>query len=117
MLSPPRGRNALKPAILRAFRKGGGDFDAGTRVYGMFRRAGLRDVQVRTHVLALPPSHPYRRLPVQFAESLRRRIINGGLLTESQLDAAINDCEAAAADEATMWNTFTLTQAWGRKAA
>ena len=111
------GFDALKPAILRAFRGGGGDFDAGTRIYDMLRRAGLEDVQVRAHVKALPPGHPYRRLPVQFANSLRRAILEGELLTASQFTAAIADCEAAAEDAATVATTFTLMQAWGRKPA
>jgi SAM-dependent methyltransferase len=111
------GFDALKPAILRAFRAGGGDFDAGTRIFDMLRRAGLEDVQVRAHVLALPPGHPYRRLPVQFANSLRRRVFEGELLTASQFSAAIADCEAAADDASTVFTSFTLMQAWGRKPA
>jgi len=109
------GFDALKPAILRAFRAGGGDFHAGTRIFDMLRRAGLEDVQVRAHVLALPPGHPYRRLPVLFANSLRRRILEDELLTPSQFSAAVADCEAAADDAATLATTFTLMQAWGRK--
>jgi len=111
------GFDALKPAILRAFRAGGGDFDAGLRLFSMLRHAGLEDVQVRAHVLTLPPGHPYRRLPIQFATSLRRRILEGELLTATQFSAAIADCEAAADDENTVCTTFTLMQAWGRKPA
>jgi len=111
------GFDALKPAILRAFRAGGGDFDAGTRLFSMLRHAGLADVQVRAHVITLPPAHPYRRLPVQFATSMRRRILEGELLSPTQFSAAIADCEAAADDDDTVCTTFTLMQAWGRKPA
>ena len=111
------GWDALKPAILRAFRVGGGDFDAGMRLFSMLRGAGLRDVQVRAHVLMLPPGHGYRRSAVQFATSLRKRILDGGLLSEQQLDAAVADCDAAAADAGTMFTSFTVVQAWGRKPA
>jgi SAM-dependent methyltransferase len=107
--------DALKPAIQRAFRAGGGDLDAGQRIYSMLAKAGLQDVQVRAHVIALPPGHPYRHLPVQFATSLRDRILAGGLLSERQLEAAVADCTAAANDAGTVWTTFTLMQAWGRK--
>jgi SAM-dependent methyltransferase len=109
------GFDALKPTILRAFRAGGGDCDAGVRLFSMLRHAGLEDVQVRAHVLTLPPGHPYRRLAVQLATSLRQRILDGGLLTEEQLDATLADCEAAADDQNTICTTFTLMQAWGRK--
>ena len=109
------GFDALKPTILRAFRAAGGDFDAGLRLFSMLRQAGLEDIQVRAHVKVLPPKHAYRRLPAQFAESLRQRILDGGLLGKDQLDAAIADCEAAADDDNTLCTTFTLLQAWGRK--
>lgn len=111
------GWDALKPAILRAFRAGGGDFDAGTRLFSMLRQAGLEHVQVRAQVLTLPHGHAYRRSPVQFATSLRSRILEGRLLSQRQLDAAIADCEAAADDPNTLFTTFTLMQAWGRKQA
>ena len=109
------GFDALKPTILRAFRAAGGDCDAGVRLYSMLRHAGLEDVQVRAHVLTLPPQHPYRWMPAQVATSLRHRILDGGLLTSDQLDAAIADCDAAAADDDTICTTLTLMQAWGRK--
>jgi hypothetical protein len=109
------GWDALKPAILRAFRSRGGDFDAGQRLFSLLRQAGLEDVRLRAHVLTLPHGHDYRRLPAQFAASLRARILGEGLLGERHLDAAIADCEAAADDENTMFTTFTLIQAWGRK--
>jgi ubiquinone/menaquinone biosynthesis C-methylase UbiE len=109
------GWDALKPAILRAFRAVGGDFDAGQRLYSMLRRAGLEDVRVAAHVLTLPPGDPYRQSPVQFAASLRGRILEGGLLSGHHLDAAVADCAAAAEDQSTLFTSFTLVQAWGRK--
>jgi hypothetical protein len=109
------GFDALKPAILRAFRAGGGDLDAGTRVFPMLRQAGLEDVTVRAHVLPIPPGRAERMLPVLLAMSLRRRIIDGGLLTETQFATALADCEAAALDSNTVFTTPTLVQAWGRR--
>jgi SAM-dependent methyltransferase len=109
------GWATLKAAILDAFARGGGDFNAGQRTFGMLRRAGVEDVQIRASVLALQDQHPYKRLPVQFAVSLRRRILDGGLLSEPELDAAIAECERAAADPQTMVITFVVTQVWGQK--
>lgn len=109
------GFDALKPAIVRAFRTAGGDLDAGSRLFSMLRQAGLEDVQVRAHVLTIPPGEPQRRLPALLATSLRRRIVEGGLLTDSQFDTALADCEAAAQDNNTLFITPTLVQAWGRK--
>ncbi len=81
----------------------------------MWRQVGLDEVQVRAAVMALPPGHPYRRLPIQFATSLRRRILEGRLLTEAELDAAMAACEEIATDVNTFIMTFIVTQIWGRK--
>ncbi len=105
----------LKGAILAAFVRGGGDFNAGQRTLGMLRRAGLQDVQIRAAVIALQDQHPYKRLPIQFATSLRKRILDAGLLSESELDATIAECEQIASDPETMVLSFIVTQVWGRK--
>lgn len=105
----------LKTAILNAFRSGGGDFDAGTRMFAMLRHAGMEDVQIRSAVIALQDTHPYKRLPIQFATSLRKRILDGKILTETELDNAINEVERIAADPETIVQTFIVNQVWGRK--
>jgi SAM-dependent methyltransferase len=110
-LSPAWG--ALKTAILQAFRAGGGDFDAGIRTFGLLRSAGVKDVHVRSAVIALQDGHPYMRLPIQFATSLRQRILDGGFLTEAALDAHMAVCEEVVNDPATWVTTFILTQVWG----
>ena len=106
----------LKGAILTAFTRGGGDFDAGQRTFGMLRAAGLEDVHIRAAVIALQDPHPYRRLPIQFAASLRTRILEAGRLTEAELDAAIAECEQIASKPETIILSFIVTQVWGRKA-
>lgn len=90
----------------------GGDFDVGRRTYGMLRRAGLEAVQIRAAVRALGPGHPYRRLPIQFAISLRQRILQ--VVDEAELDELVADCERIAADPDTYMATFIVTQVWGR---
>ncbi|HYO09994.1 MAG TPA: methyltransferase domain-containing protein [Tepidisphaeraceae bacterium] len=105
----------LKTAILSAFLRGGGDFNAGRRTHALFRQAGLRDVRVRTAVLALQHEHPYKRLPVMLARSLRRRIIDGGILTPDALDRLIAECDRHARHPETVMVSFTVTQVWGRK--
>jgi SAM-dependent methyltransferase len=105
----------LKGAILTAFVGGGGDFNVGRRTYGMLRCAGLEDVQIRATVIALQGDHPYKRLPIQFATSLRTRILDAGMLSASELDGAIADCEQVALDPETIVVSFIVTQVWGRK--
>jgi SAM-dependent methyltransferase len=81
--------------IVARFRERGGDFDAGRRLHGL-----LGECEVDAHVVALPPGHPYLRLPLQFARSL-----------------GLEDTEAAAAELADpgCWGlSFTVVQAWRR---
>ncbi len=113
---PPNSAwDRLKGAILAAFAQGGGDFNAGQRTFGMLRDAGLEEVRVRAAVLALHDRHPYLRLPIQFATSLRQRILEGELLREADLDNAIAEYECVAAAPDTFGLSFVVTQGWGRK--
>ena len=105
----------LKAAILGAFRLGGGDFNAGQRTYSMLHDAGLRDVELRAAVIGLHNAHPYMRLPIQFANSLKPRILEGGLMTEAELDSAIAECEEILQRPQTSVLSFVVTQVWGRK--
>ncbi len=107
----------LKDAILAAFAKGGGDFNVGQRTFQMLCRAGLEDVHIRAAVIALQPPNPYRRLPIQFATSLRKRILDSGMLSDSTLDAAVADCEQLANNPEVIVMSFLVTQVWGRKAS
>lgn len=107
----------LKGAVLAAFRAGGGDFDAGRRLFGMLTGAGLQDVHIRAGIVALAPGHPYLRLPIQFASSLRPRLLSSGAWAESQLDATIAEAEQHLARPDVTGLTFTLVQVWGRKPA
>lgn len=103
----------LRDVVIGTFRARGGDFNVGRRIYGMLRDR-LDDVHVRAAVLALEPGHPYRRLPILFASAMRKSILEGGV-TESELDAAVADCERAVADATRIVVTFTTMQVWGRK--
>ncbi|HXZ06241.1 MAG TPA: methyltransferase domain-containing protein [Ktedonobacteraceae bacterium] len=105
----------LKGAILAAFKRGGGDFNAGQRTYGMLRQAGLEDVRIRAAVVVLQNGHPYMRLPIQFATSLRQRILDAGLLTELELDEVMSECEEIVKNPDTFVMSFLVTQVWGRK--
>ncbi|HEY4172200.1 MAG TPA: hypothetical protein VGM42_04175, partial [Rhodopila sp.] len=60
--------------------------------------------------------NPYKRLPLQFAASLRQRLLGGGLLSETQLDACLSEVAVVATDPASVMTTFIVTQVAGRKA-
>jgi SAM-dependent methyltransferase len=79
--------------IRQTFLDRGGDFDIGRRLPEL-----LGGGEVDAHVHALPASHPYLQLPLQFARSL-----------------GIGDTDAAEAELASgdrFGLTFTLVQAW-----
>lgn len=105
----------LKETILAAFRRGGGDLNAGQRMYGMLRRAGLESVRIRAAVIALQNNHPYMALPIQFATSLRQRILDGNLMTEAELDQVVAECQELVAHPNTMATSYIVNQVWGQK--
>jgi ubiquinone/menaquinone biosynthesis C-methylase UbiE len=105
----------LKFIITTAFRLGGGDIDAGCRTFNMLRELKLDDVRLRAAVLALHNNHPYMRLPIQFATSLRTRLLRDGVIGETELDETVAAFERIAADPETICISFVVTQAWGRK--
>jgi len=112
---PPPFWAKFKEAIVGAYNAGGSDINAGQHTYGLVHQAGLENVQLRAAVVALPPTHPFLRAPIQFATSLRQRIVEGGFLTEQELDDAIEACEVSAQDPGTFGVSFLVTQVWGWK--
>ncbi len=103
----------LTQAILAAFAQGGGDFNAGQRTYHMLRQAGVANVGIRAAILALQDRHPYMRSPLQFAASLRQRIVERAGMSEAQLDETLTAVEQAIENPETFITTFTVTQVWG----
>jgi SAM-dependent methyltransferase len=99
---------ALIGWIERGFLAAGGNFNAGRELPALLRQAGFAP-RMRAQVVALEPGHPYLRLPLQFAASLRPRLLT--LLPEPELNALLQRAEAELAREGTWGTTFTLIQA------
>jgi len=113
---PPRAAwDRLTGAIQTILAAVGADPRAGQRAFGLLRRAGLEGVRVRTVAVALHDSHPAMRLPIVLAETLRQPIMEAGLMSESELDDALRECEQRLLDRETFVTTFLVTQVWGRK--
>ena len=97
--------------IREAFRAAGGDLDAGVADVDALRGLGV-EPEMRAHVEALPPGHPYLRLPLQFATSMRPRLL--ALVPSSELDALAAEVERDLARPGVWGTTFTLVQTWAR---
>ena len=97
--------------IVEAFRVSGGDWEAGRKHLHLLGEFGIEG-NIRAEVVALPPGHPYLRLPLQFATSLQERLL--GLVTADELDELRKQGEAELQEPGRWGTTFTLLQCWGR---
>jgi hypothetical protein len=70
---------------------------------------------VRAEIVALPPGHPYLRLPLQFAASLEQQLLS--LVTADELGELRKQSEAELQEPGRWGTTFTLLQCWGRTSA
>jgi SAM-dependent methyltransferase len=108
--NPPAPAAArLIDLIGNAFAAAGGDLDAGRWEFDLLRTAGL-DPRVRAEVVALPPGHPYLRLPLQFAVSLEARL--RALAGDEQFTALRAEVEEELADPGRWGTSITLVQTW-----
>lgn len=108
--------NPDAPAVCRlfelidaGFRAAGGDINAGRELPSIFRRLGI-EPHLNAHVVALSPGHPYLRLPLQFATSLRPRLET--LIGRAELDNLVRQAEVELGRPGTWGITFTLIQAY-----
>jgi SAM-dependent methyltransferase len=109
---PAPALERLIALIVEAFRRTGGDWDAGRKHLDLFRGFGI-EADVRAEVHALPPGHPYLRLPLQFAAALEARLL--ALVDAVELGRLRQDAEAELSDPGRWGTTFTLVQCWGRR--
>jgi ubiquinone/menaquinone biosynthesis C-methylase UbiE len=108
-LAPSAAR--LRALVIEAFARSGGDFDAGRRLPEYLRAEGI-EPSLSAECVTLEPGHPYLQLPVQFATSLRPRLLT--LVPEEELDRLLEFARVELAEPARWGTTFTLVQAWGR---
>ena len=93
--------------IERGFLAAGGDFSSGRAIPSLMRSIGLAP-RVTARVVALEPGHPYLRLPLQFAASLRTRL--EALTSPGHVNTLLEQAEAELSREGTWGTTFTLIQ-------
>lgn len=104
----------LIPLLRKAFETAGGEPEAGMTLPRLFRDADIEPT-VNAEVQALPPGHPYLRLPLQFATGLDRMLRK--LVDGDELDQLLGEVETELADPDRWGLTFTVVQAWGQRPA
>jgi ubiquinone/menaquinone biosynthesis C-methylase UbiE len=97
--------------IQEAFLLSGGDLAAGRKNLELLREFGIEG-NVMAEVVALPPGHPYLRLPLLFATSLEERLLR--LVSADELGELRRRGEAELQEPGRWGTTFTLLQCWGR---
>jgi SAM-dependent methyltransferase len=108
---PAPALQKLIELIKEAFRLSGGDWEAGRGHLDLLREFGIEG-NVRAEVVALPPGHPYLRLPLQFATSLEERLL--ALVSADELQELRDQGEVELQEPGRWGTTFTLLQCWGR---
>jgi len=108
---PAPALEELIALIVEAFRQTGGDWNSGRKHLDLFHSFGI-EAHVRAEVLALPPGHPYLRLPLQFATSLEKRLLS--FVSADRLQRLRSAGEAELTEPRRWGTTFTLIQCWGR---
>jgi SAM-dependent methyltransferase len=110
---PARALESLVELIGQSFVRSGGDIQAGLKLLDLLRGFGIEG-NVRAEVLALPPGHPYLRLPLQFATALEERLLS--IVTVDELEQLRKEAEAELEEPGRWGTTFTLLQCWGQRA-
>jgi SAM-dependent methyltransferase len=108
---PAPALERLIALTIEAFRRWG-DAEAGRKSPALLRTFGI-EPQVRAEVLALPPAHPYLRLPLQMAAGLQPRLQQ--FTDPTELGELRDQGEAELAEPGRWGTTFTLLQCWGTK--
>lgn len=107
----------VKRVFEEVFPRFGGDANAGQKLFARLRGLGLERAQLSAAVVALQDGHPYMRTPMVGLAAMRRFIVEGGLMTDGEIDDALREMDAIVSDPESWSTTFTLTQAWGYKPA
>lgn len=107
--------DALKAALLGAFRSVGADLTLAGRLYHVMCGAGLRDVSFRPFLVGVRSTDAMVDYLPATVESLRGTVIANGLLSQPELDAALSACRKHLAEPATSFTMYWVAQVWGRK--
>jgi ubiquinone/menaquinone biosynthesis C-methylase UbiE len=104
----------LKDAFLHAFRGIGADIELARRLYHVARHAGLDDVHYRPFIIGVRANDPMVDYLPSTVGSLRRTIVQLGLMNDAELSRTMADCRTHLAQPDTSFTMYTVAQVWGR---
>jgi SAM-dependent methyltransferase len=115
-IDPPHpAQDKLLELLARYGAMNGIDRSIGLRVPRMLREAGIADVRVHSLVHAYPPDHGRRMLVLDFVENARSRVLENGLISQSELDDLTGALRRHLEDPGTLVVSSLFLQVWGRK--
>jgi SAM-dependent methyltransferase len=88
------------------------ELDGGRTHRDLFTGVGIEPT-IHAEVLALPPGHPYLRLPIQMTTGLAPRLAE--FVSAQELARLQDEAESELHDPGRWGTTFTLIQSWGRR--
>lgn len=101
----------LVAAVLKAV---GGDPHFGQRLYGMARAEGLKGVEYRPFVVGVRSGDPMTDYLPATVESMRSALLEHGIISPAELEAALVECRAHLAHPDVVFSLYTTVQVWGR---
>jgi SAM-dependent methyltransferase len=105
----------LKRLLQDAFVAVGGDTRLAQRLYRLFRGLGLTGVEYRPFLVGVTSRHPMVDYLPATIESLRGTLLGRGLVTEPELDEALDACRRHLAEPDTVFTSYLVAQVWGRQ--
>jgi ubiquinone/menaquinone biosynthesis C-methylase UbiE len=100
-----------------AFSRNGADPWIGRRVPGLFRQAGLEDVEVEARVQMYPLGNSRRTIRLDLVRSMRPQVVEMGLASVAELDELDAAARVHLDDPDTIVMSGLLFLTWGRKPA
>lgn len=97
------------------FRRNGADPWIGRRVAGLFRQAGLEEVQAEARVQMYPLGNSRRTIRPDLVRSMRSQVLEAGLASAAELDELDTAARAHLEDPHTVVISGLLFLTWGRK--
>jgi ubiquinone/menaquinone biosynthesis C-methylase UbiE len=107
----------LKVALHDAWRAAASDLFIGRRLPSLLGRSGLTEVGCDVHAHLWRAGDLYQTLLLRFVDIFRERILEAGLLGESELDDLAGELERHLAKSDTFVTHPLFFQAWGKKPA